>query len=346
MAMMRRNLIILLLILPIFSLLSESESRAEIKGTVNFERQPVAGVTVEAFRANTVHFPGQPDYRSDVTESDGQFRIDAPPGSYYLFARGSGLFSYYGRNPITVSETGLDDVSLGLVRKPDANPAVNSGEFVAGQVLHAGQPQSDTVIFVYTDLTTQLKGFGYMMAGPTDDQGRFELALPDGTYYLVARKRQGNMTVGPLRAGDFIGYYPHNPLRVRNNSAVLTVIPMLEVPDKVDKMGKNINGQTSISGQITDMSGQPVAGVRVVLYKKSQMLDRPLLVSQPTGADGRYSLSMPEGGTYYLAARNTLGGAPGPGDLYGTYDENPDHKLQIKSGAVLQGVDMSVEEMW
>jgi hypothetical protein len=247
---------------------------------------------------------------------------------------------------VTVPEAGLADVSLGLVRRLDYSGDDDDEDVVVGQVTDAGKAQADAVIFVYTDLTTQLKGMGYMMAGPTDEQGRFELALPDGTYYLLARKRQGNMTVGPLRAGDFIGYYPGNPLRLRDGRVEPLNIPMLEVPDKIEQMGRSLNGQTSISGLIRNVAGDPVAGVRVVLYEKPQMLDRPLFVSQPTGVDGRYTLSMQKGGDYYLAARNTLGGAPGPGDLYGTYDENPDHRLQLKSDAALDGIDIVVEEMW
>ena len=343
--MMLRNLIILLLVPALAGCIAFGSGTA-VSGKVNFERLPAAGVEVEAYRADTIHLPAQPDFRSALTGADGVFRVDLPPGSYYLLARGSGLFSYYGRNPVIVPEAGMAGLSLGLVRQPDNSNSDVSEDFIVGQVTVAEQPQADVVIFVYTDLTTQLKGLGYMMAGPTDEQGRFDLDLPDGTYYLIARKRQGNMTVGPLRAGDFVGYYPQNPLRVRDNRAVPVLIPMLEVPDKVEQMNSIFNGQTSISGIITNATDEPVEGVRVVLYLKPQLLDRPMLVSQPTGADGRYILSMPEGGEYYLAARNTLGGAPGPGDLYGTYDENPDHRLHVESGATQDGIDIKVEEMW
>lgn len=342
---MLRKLIILLMVPALAGCLASGGGSA-VRGKVNFERLPAAGVTVEAYRANTPQLPSRPDFSSEVTTEDGLFQVELPAGSYYLLARGAGLFSFYGRNPVMVPAGGLDNVSLGLVRKTVRESEVPVDEVVSGQVFHAGRPQADAVIFVYTDLTSQLKGMGFMMAGPTDEQGRFELALPDGTYYLIARKRQGNMTVGPLRAGDFIGYYPENPVRVRNHRTEPVTIPMLEVPEKIAQMNRDMFGKTTISGVITRGAGEPVAGVRVVLYARPQMLDRPLLVSQPTGKDGRYSLSMPEGGDYYLAARNTLGGAPGPGDLYGTYDENPDHRLHIDSGVALDGINIVVEEMW
>ncbi|MBE0500661.1 MAG: carboxypeptidase regulatory-like domain-containing protein [Desulfuromonadales bacterium] len=342
---MLRKLSIFILLLLLCGCIAAS-SAPSIRGKVSFERLPAAGVTVEAYRAGAAHFPAQPDFYAAATAADGLFQLSLPSGSYYLFARGAGLYSYYGRNPVLVSGAGVTDLNLGLVQLSERKIDGVADDAVYGRVTQAGLPQADVMIFVYTDLTTQLKGMGYMMAGPTDEQGRFELVLPDGIYYLLARKRQKEMTVGPLRAGDFIGYYPQNPLRVRNHRSEPVIIPMLELPEKFEQLGRGINGATSISGVIRDAGGAPVAGARVVVYEKPQLLDRPLSVSQPTGVDGRYTLSLQTGGDYYLAARNTLGGAPGPGDLYGTYDNNPDHKLQLKSGAALDGIDMIVEEMW
>jgi hypothetical protein len=187
---------------------------------------------------------------------------------------------------------------------------------------------------------------GYQMAGPTDEAGFFEAELPPGTYYLLARKRRGAEGTGPLRAGDFIGYWPGNPLTIREGKPVRVTLPVLEVPEKVEAMADSLFGQTGIQGRILDQEGRPVPGARAVLYADPRMLDRPLYVSRPTGDDGAFVLSFPHGGTYYLAARNTLGGAPGPGELYGTYDAAPDHSLSLVTGEVRQGVDIVVEEMW
>ncbi len=40
------------------------------------------------------------------------------------------------------------------------------------------------------------------------------------------------------------------------------------------------------------------------------MLNRPEFVSQPTGKDGKFVISFPQGGAYFLAARDMLGGTP------------------------------------
>jgi hypothetical protein len=76
------------------------------------------------------------------------------------------------------------------------------------------------------------------------------------------------------------------------------------------------------------------------------MLNRPLYVSQPTGADGRFQLSFPVGGTYYLAARNTLGGTPTPGDLYGRYQGTGGPAIKVETGQAIENLQVVVEEVW
>jgi len=343
---MMRHLLILLLLLPTLAgcLASGGVTTVAVHGRVTLDRQPLAGVEVTAWPESVTHFDGSAPYRTELTGADGRFQMTLPPGGYYFFARGESVFAYYGRNPVAIAATGSDDLNIGLVRTVSESATPMDG--VSGQVTLDGTPVEGAVIFAYTDLGSQLKGMGYLMSAPTDADGRFNLQLEDGTYYLLARKRQGRSGMGPLRAGDLVGYAPDNPLKVRSGQAPPLTIPLLQVPEKVDRMQDSLFGSTRISGRIVDANGKPIAGVRAVIYDRPQMLDRPLYVSQPTGSDGRYVISLPQGGVYFLAARNTLGGAPAPGDLYGTYNRDPEHKLQVESGSVHNGIDMVVEKMW
>ena len=311
----------------------------------------LADVRVMAFPLTWSSLQEPAPFNAPLTTADGRFQLELPPGDYFLFARGGGYFSFYGRNPVTVPAGGLAEINLGLVPEGDSEAAVSppatidSG--VAGTVLHDHQPLAGAMIHIYTDLSGGLKGMGYVMAGPTNEAGYFETSLPAGTYYLLARLRRGGSGLtGPLQAGDFIGYFPGNPLRVGAGEVARIAIPLLEVPEKIARMAENLFGNTAIHGRILHPDGRPVRDARAVLYGDAQMLNRPLYVSRPSAADGTFVLSFPHGGTYYLAARNTLGGAPGPGDLYGTYAGTPDHALQIKDGEQLRGVDVVVEEMW
>lgn len=329
-------------------LIAQPVAAAQVSGKTAVNTKGVAGVQVLAYPLSATHLTGTPAATSAPTKADGQFRLELPPGDYYFLAKGEGLFAYYGRNPVGVPAEGLKEMNLGLVPQslpvPEQTSQVTTG--LIGRATADGKPLAGALVYVYTDLTTQFKGMGLGMAGPTDAKGIFEVELPPGTYYLLARQRNSGAAMGPLQAGDYIGYYPGNPLVVKEGKPARIAIPMLEVPEKVERLADQLFGQTSIHGRILDKKKQPVAGIRVMLYDDPQMLNRPLYVSQPTGKDGGFVLSFPHGGTYYLVARSALGGAPGPGELYGTYDKRPDHAVVVKDGQALKGVEIQVEEMW
>lgn len=320
-----------------------------ISGKVSLHSQGESHVEVSAWPINSPSLTGSAPFRSAPSAPDGTFHLSLPAGDYYLLARGEKLFSFYGRNPLTIPQAGLQEIKIGLVPLPPA-PQINATpieEGVTGEILSNGLPLAGAVVYAYTDLTSHLKGMGYAMSAPSDAAGRYELSLPAGTYYLLARMRQGGgMSMGPLRAGDFSGYAPENPIRITSGRVALVSIPTLEVPEKVDQLSSSLFGQTSLRGQVHNSKGEPVAGIRATLYSDGQMLNRPDYVSQPSDAQGNFVLSFPHGGTYYLAARQELGGAPAPGELYGTYDETLDHSLHIETGEQKTGIRIVVEEMW
>ena len=318
--------------------------KAAVAGKATVNGVPVAGVQLSAYPLETASLTGAAPYRSALTGADGHYVLHLPPGAYYLIARGKGLFSYYGRNPVTVPATGLQQLNLSLLHREPSRPqiATRIRTGIVGRVTAQGKPLPWAVIYLYPDLTSQLKGMGLGPIGPTRADGIFLARLRPGTYYVVARCRQSHEIAGPLNAGDFMGYYPQNPIVVHPGEVVRLTLPMLEVPQKVARLAATLFGQTNIRGRILDAAGRPVAGVRALLYANPTMLNRPLYVSQPTGPDGRYVLSFPKGGTYYIAARNTLGGAPVRGDLYGVYEGNPEHAVHIKTGERSKGLDITV----
>lgn len=305
-------------------------------------------VRVQAYPLTTLSLSGEAPFASKATGADGLFALDLPPGSYYLLANGSGWFSYYGRNPVTVPAEGLADVNLPLVPAltppPEMTTAIPSG--VVGRVLHDGKPVANAIVFVYPDLSAQFKGFGLGMSAPTDEKGQFEAPLPAGSYYLVARARHGNSLAGPLQAGDLFGYLPGNPVTVGKESVTKVSLPVIAVPEKVSRHAATMFGQTRISGRIVDRAGKPLAGVQALLYADDTMLNRPLFVSQPTGEDGLFQLSFPTGGTFYLAARNNLGGTPAPGELYGRYQGSAGAALKVETGQAIEGLQIVVEAVW
>lgn len=321
---------------------------ATLAGKTTVDGEAVAGIEVLAYPADTLDFSAPAPHRFGPTGADGQFVLELPRDRYYLLARGEGLFTFYGRNPVSVPKDGLENVNLLMVPTDLASPKsparIETG--VLGTVSVHGEPVSGAVVTVYPDLSSQLKGMGLGMSAPTDAEGFFEVPLPAGSYYLVVRVRKSGGFAGPLRAGDLFGYLPANPLNLAEGEVARVHIPLIEVPEKVERHAASLFGNTRITGRIVDSEGQPVAGVQAMLYDDPTMLNRPLYVSQETGPDGRFVLSFPRGGIYYLAARDELGGTPAPGELYGRYQGSPDHSVRLRTGRTLEDVQIVVEEVY
>ena len=336
-----------LIILLLFVSVAYAELTS-VAGKVAVEGVGLAGVSISAWPLSSHGFTDEALYWSAPSAADGSFSLKVAPGEYYFIAEGERYFGYYGRNPVNVVTDGFSDLKLNLSLKksplPTGEPFTEAGVF--GRTSLNGDALSGVVLAVYTDLNTQLKGMGLGMSAPSDEKGLFELSLGAGTYYLVARKRNSGQFSGPLRAGDYFGYYAGNPLVLKEGKVARIGVDMVEVPEKVERLAATLFGQTSIRGRILNAVGSPVGGVRALLYADSMMLNRPLYVSQPSNAKGEYVLSFPKGGTYFLAARDKLGGAPGPGELYGRYPGSQDSSIQIKAGQALPGIDLLVEEMW
>jgi hypothetical protein len=194
-----------------------------------------------------------------------------------------------------------------------------------------------------------LKGPAYLASQPTGPEGEFSVALPPGKYFFVLRRRDGGEAVGPVRTGDHhsevIG-----PVTVRGGETVVRDVVALRKIGETKDLPSTTPAPTStgISGTIRDSDGRPVKDARLHAYTYPQMSERPKYVSELTGADGRYVLFFPEGGTYYLAARNRFGGPPKIGELYGRYDDGTvePSAVHVKDNQILEHVDITVHKIW
>lgn len=321
---------------------------ANLSGKATVDGAGAPGIVVSAYPATALNFETPAAYTSQASDAEGAFAVELPAGEYYLLARGKNLFGYYGRNPVFIPQDGLDQVSIPTVadNRPAPATAAEGLTGVAGVISLNGRAIEGAIVSVYPDLSGQFKGLGLAMAAPTDPRGYFELPLSEGTYYLVVRVRQSGQMVGPLRAGDLFGYWPQNPLVVKGDAPARIHIPLIEVPEKIERHAATMFGKTLVEGRVVDAQGEPVTGVQVLLYDDPTMLNRPLFVSTETDDQGRYSLSFPSGGRYYLAARSELGGTPAPGEYYGRYQGTPDHSIQIKTGQSLPAIEIVVEEVY
>jgi hypothetical protein len=228
----------------------------------------------------------------------------------------------------------------GCGRQEPAGPATFKGKALT--------PLSQAYLYVYRE-GMDLKSQAYLTSQPTGPEGDFSVSLPPGKYFFVLRRREGGRAEGPVRTGDYhsevIG-----PVTVRGGEQITRdVVALLKVGETKDlPTGTAAPMTTGISGLVRDSDGNPVKDARVQAYTYPQMSERPKYVSEATGADGRYALFFPEGGTYYLAARNKFGGPPKIGELYGRYDDGTvePSAVHLKDNQIAEHVDITVHKIW
>lgn len=295
--------------------------------------------------------PGGAVHRTMVGK-DGSFAVVLPPGPYLLTgwgtdpATGKRLFAYWNNNPVRLHQDGKEPVILPFVESTGPPTAVN-GEGITGRVLNAGSPVPGAVVGAFLDSGEGFHGLPYAESRPAGADGGFHLSVEPGRYYLLARVRSGGGAYqGPLLKGDLAGYYPHNPVILRTGEAFVLDIPVMRI-NRPRGAGSLAHGEAIIvAGTVKDVAGEPVPGVRVVIYASSEMLGRPDFISSPTDGKGGYRLEVPRGGTFYAAARSVIGRPPETGELMGFYDGTEDHSLTLEVGDRLEGVDIVVREVW
>ncbi|GAB6063105.1 hypothetical protein JCM30394_18350 [Deferrisoma palaeochoriense] len=207
------------------------------------------------------------------------------------------------------------------------------------------EPAAGVIVDVYKP-GMDLRGPPYLQFGPLAD-GAFETELPPGEYLVVARRRADGAKTGPVRAGDL----KSDPVRITvepGKPLDLPILAYVKEGNTKQPLGEAAGWATAIRGRVVDAEGHPVEGVRVHVYDHIQMSERPKFVSAKTGPDGRYEVKLPEGGTYYICARDKYGGPPEVGELYGRYDRGTvdPSAVIVPEGQVVTGVDITVHKVW
>lgn len=213
---------------------------------------------------------------------------------------------------------------------------------VKGQVI---APVAKASLYIYKK-GMDLYGPAFAISDETDLEGNFSIALSEGDYIAVVRKRSTGETVGPVIAGDNRSEFIQ--LQVRNGMSAMTISAPVKVGDSRRLTAQDEKTLTGFIGQVTDADGNPVKDVRIQVYDHVQMSERPKYVSEKTGPDGRYRMLLPEGGTYYIGARDNFGGPPKLGDLYGRYDQGTiePSAVVIRKNEILKDVNIRVTKIW
>jgi hypothetical protein len=193
---------------------------------------------------------------------------------------------------------------------------------VKGKVNHQGSPLEGAVVHVYTVYEAGFRGTGEYRSRPTGKDGAFDLSLPPGRYFVVAKKSGGGSD-SELSAGDFWAYYGGNPVVVGDAETINIGINCTRIAEPGTRRSP---GGTGIRGVVL-AEGEPLGRARVTLYQDGETIFRGIgYASSLTNAKGEFSFNL-EPGVYYVVARKRMGddkmGPLGGGDYFGFAHANP-----------------------
>jgi hypothetical protein len=294
---------------------------------------------------------------SGTTVRFGTANFRPASGTYYLtaewradedFARPrkpGDRFAWLGGNPLLVSSETSEIVTLMLEEVSPLPSSPTAGTGVFGRVTLGGVPVADVGVYAYAKTGSGFKGDDFQATVRTNAKGEFALELPPDRYYLLARLRADNsVDLGPLHKEDLLGYDPRNPVVVVKGRFAPSAIPVARLKMVKSRAESSAFLPGTIEGRIVDRDGRPVRGAYAALYEKPSMAGRSVFRSEPAGADGRFKLSVPIPGSYFLGARSGYG-SPVAGGWFGAWGGSADHSIQIKTGEFLAGVEIVVNRL-
>jgi len=336
------------------------ESGSGLSGRLLFQDRPLAQAQVEIYLKADKDRSVQP-FAVGTTDAAGSYRVELPPGRYFVIGkqRGEGadghprmLMADAPGNPYTVERGATVVPAFNLRemgREGGLSVAADSG--VSGRLTAAGQSLDRAFVYAYTETGSGLMGPSFGEAVQADRDGRFQIDLPAGRYHLVARRRADGTRAGELAPGDLNGTYPGNPVEIRRGERLqLGAFPLTAIDPTVrarrQSAGTFVATGTMLTGQVLDPQGEPVRGVHVFAYLDSRMVGKPVHISAPSAADGKFQLHLGEGGTYFVGARSNYGGPLEPGEWVGTFDGRPDHAVTVTKGNTQSLGSLTVREVW
>jgi hypothetical protein len=214
---------------------------------VTADGKPTPGAVVYLYSRTDEGLKGPTHKAFGRTGMDGGFRMDAPPGIYYVVARkrfdasSSGelragdLSGEYENNPVTVTEGQYTQIGVTISEiDTDKLNGLNVGILeskglaaISGMVTDPdGNPLRGVHVFAYTDY--KMMGKPQFKSPSTGDDGTYLLTFDHtGKYFIGARDSVG----GPMEPGDMVGVYDGTD----DNSVILEPGDSLEDIDIVLK---------------------------------------------------------------------------------------------------------------
>lgn len=219
-------------------------------------------------------------------------------------------------------------------------PAVKTvpGTGFEGRVVVDGAVLPGARVYAYRSFADFIDSKPYAASALTGDDGKYSMDLPDGSYYLVAKKRAAMAQDGAVGVGDFFAFQGSNPITVAPGKYTHVGFSMLPYAKEVDYQTYDTSDSGALGGVVT-LDGKPLEGVFVTLYVDTaeDLRGSTYATSPPTAKNGVFRFDfLPEVEYYVVARKRASGSSAGPltdGDYFGFYPANPVH---VKAGKLAQ----------
>lgn len=192
---------------------------------------------------------------------------------------------------------------------------------VRGRAAIRGVVEPGIVVMAFRDFDAGLASVPAGRSEGTNAEGIYSLALPPGSYHMVAFQADGR-PLDAIREGDLFCYYGGNPVRVeagRPTNVGFNMVRLGKDPDPGVPAG--------VAGTVLDEEGKPLAGAVVYFYKSASdgFKGMPGFFAR-AGDDGTFRARVRKGTFFVVVRKRDSGDLFGPtaiGDHFGYYHANP-----------------------
>lgn len=190
---------------------------------------------------------------------------------------------------------------------------------IKGRVFTEAGPMPAATVSAYATIDDLQAGKVPLASTVTDRAGVYQLPLPAGAYYFIAR--------GTVNGLPYFAYHGANPIKVGDEKFWLALLANREKPVEY------VDGATGIEGNIL-FKGKPVEGAYVAVYtpgKKNRGLG---VKTESAGNDGHFKVGLRPDRYVVRAKKNFKGMSNRPlqkGDLWCYSANNP---LEVREGKI------------
>jgi len=208
---------------------------------------------------------------------------------------------------------------------------VNGATGITGTVTQNGVHAEGIEVYLYRNKKSNFRGPADFV-DITSASGNYFIDVPEGEYYIIARKRASGSNTGPIKKGDVYSDPIYEPVLVKSGQTSRVDLTLKQLfGELIQKESGQEKTETYISGVITDAKGSPLKGVYAFAYKNDDFKREPDFFSTETGADGLFTIYFKEGGKYFIGGRSPGRGVPKHGELYGFYESPRGSGVLIKN---------------